>query len=531
LLFVLAIVAQGCSGAAFQPANDAGPSDALPPAATRTLRFLVTDPQELEPRAVVPIRVELREQGVLVDGEVRFALVGSALDGSITPTRVNSSNGVAAATLTAPSNAAALSLRASSDGATDVFLRVSVSAAGFGGVSVTTRYAGVRAPDHLAVEMYAGINCDSVAVPLPIWSGTLPPSGGTVTVDAIGAGQVVSVWGSAVGAGGVLSHSCVDGLTIVRGQTLQTTLAFADLPLHVEGAYGLGLQLDLGVLPRTASDAWVRAAASVVAPAGDEATYLLNAVGDSVRATAGESAAAAYSRSLSDGLLTDVQADLTRRAASPLAALRRLATDSAAAIQGVDATGLLIATPRSDGAANLRIATLSYTIDPLTPDVSRDDVAFDVATTVTDGGDATVLDGDRVSVTLRSTPMPFATLARRATDALLARVGVASTDELLRLTVNCSALATLIVPDSGSCGQSCVETACEAAVDRLASAYDVAVSSIGSTHTSAQLGFEAAAQGRPGTLLLVGSERAAVSGVYVDDSTLAVRGVGWITAQ
>ena len=142
-----------------------------------------------------------------------------------------------------------------------------------------------------------------------------------------------------------------------------------------------------------------------------------------------------------------------------------------------------------------------------------------------------MLPGDRVSVTLRGLPLPFSALARRAADALLARLGVGTTGEFVRLTVGCAAVEAIVRGSTPACDPRCVLAACDAAADRLGASFDRALGTYGAAHLQAGVGFDTAARGAAGTLLIRGTRRAPVTGNFRDDAGLAVRGVGAISAM
>ena len=186
------------------------------------------------------MEVELREQSgaPAAAGVVRFALVGDARDGSVSPVvaRVDPATGLARAEIRAPSDGASLRVRASADGAPDAYLDVSVSARGFGGISITSRYTGVRSPDRLEFRIYDGVTCAAADRAEPVRPvPPLPPSGGAIEFSGLAAGRTFTVRADAVGAGGVLATDCVDGLTVARDKTLYLPMQPVDLPLPRQG--------------------------------------------------------------------------------------------------------------------------------------------------------------------------------------------------------------------------------------------------------------------------------------------------------
>lgn len=530
LLLVAVLFATSC--ATTLPSDGDAGTDARPLPATRILRFLTPGPLRIEPGTRIRIDAELRDAAMRpAAGTLRFALVGDVRDGSLDPLMTNTVDGVASTTLRAPSDGASLRVRASAEGAPDAYLDVSVSARGFGGISVSARYTGVRGPERLEILLFDGIECDATNRAEPIREvPPLPSSGGAVDFAGLSAGRRFAVRANAVGRGGVLATDCVGGITVVRNETAYVPLRPLDLPLRVEGAYTLGLRLDLSAAAAGSSEAWSAAAGAEADTRGGQVRYVLALIADAIEARSGAIARAEFERSVDEHLRADLEAELTRRGAMPLSALARLAGDASATVRGADASALVIAVPAAAGASTLRVATLTYALDPLTPDVAADDFTLPVATG-TELGEAMVLAGDRVAFRLRGLPMPFAALARRSVEALLSRIGVVSTGEYVRLVLDCASIERIVRGTTAECDAACVVGACQRAADQLGAAFDRAVATVGAAHATVDVGFEGAAQGRAGELVIEAIEAAPVFGTYREDSTIGVGGVATLMAM
>jgi hypothetical protein len=167
---------------------------------------------------------------------------------------------------------------------------------------------------------------------------------------------------------------------------------------------------------------------------------------------------------------------------------------------------------------------LSLVVDPLTPDVQRDDLRWSVALGAA-AGTATVHANDRLALDFHGVPLPFGAIARHAADALLARLGVASAAEWARLTLRCREVAGLVEGTTASCDEACVIDACEAAADRLAQGFDLALETAGSARRTVAFRVEGMAQGSAGTLRVTRMEGGTIAGAYEDASGAAVSGV------
>jgi hypothetical protein len=525
LLLAAGLALAGCSASAPSlPLLDGGPDAPRP--ATRQLAFAAGDSVRLEPDQSVALEVTLRDlRGSPVAGEeIRLALVNNARDASLADVRLRTDDtGSARTTLRAPSSPATFQVRATAASASEALLLVSVSSRGFGGLVVPTRYSGVRAPERLEVQLFEGAPCTVIARLDPLRVAPLAPAGATVTFGGLGAGQTFAVRGEAVGAGGeVVGRACVDGLVVSRDRVLEVPLAIADLPLRVSGPYTLDVAFDLGSHAEDASRQWAAAVRAEVEPRGGEAGYLLAAIAEAVEMRAGSAARMEFERAVTDRLLVELRADLLRRGASAVEALARLAVDTAAVARGVDAT-INASAVDEEGRTALVVRALALTVDPLTPDVTNDDVRLELP--VAGAGEAVVRPGDRVAVALRDLPLPFAALARRAADALLTRMGVASAAEWARITMRCREVVPLVLASTGACDAACVADACNGAVDRLGRVFDTSVDTTGAAHAAVTFRFEGAARGAPGTLRLASSEPSPLTGAYQDAPTLPLTGV------
>ncbi len=533
----------GCGTSGIElPDADVVPSDAAMPPPVRTIRFVLLSPEVAVPVQVTPgqrvaFSVELRDgDGRAVAEDVQLALTGTASDGSLSASRVHTdARGLSpAVTFVAPSTSATLRIRARAviggDLAPAAFLDVAVSARGFGGINVVTRYVGVRAPTGASVRLYEGSTCRTASPGDPVRTAQLSSPGGSVTFAGLAAGSTFSVRGDLTGRGGVaLATGCIDGVVVTADFVMDLSFPLNDLPLHVEGAYVLTASIDLSPWPGRATPQWVAAVETVSAARGGDAAYLLAAVADAVEMRGGSSARATFERAVADRLLDELVMDLMRRAVSPVPLLQRMTADIAAVLLGLDARATMLALPDGLNNATIRLLDLTLILDPLTPEIARDDISMrpegSPCALNPRCGEAMVLDGDRVRARLSGLNMSLEPIARTAVAAMLARAGATSAGEYLRSSVRCGILDAIVRLAAGSCDTSCVVAACEAALDRLGAAFDSAVTTTAGGRATSDIQFESSARAAPGTLTVTALDPAPLFGVYREDPAFLFNGV------
>ena len=237
----------------------------------------------------------LDKQGDAVNAAlVSFALVGHAEDSSLDVLDANTdARGSFANALNTGVRAATFRVRASSKGASDAFLDVVVTDAGFGSLRVTADYDGARAVVQRSVFARAGSTCLDDAArgegdPMAAFSAKKS----AVLLPALPAGTdyAVRVVGRSA-LGGVVAQGCMDHVRVATDAETAITVAFKDEPLMRSGDFTLQAELDasgpasvLRVKLSTAATALIEGDVLGDAPPVDaDAFFLLNQIDELLR--------------------------------------------------------------------------------------------------------------------------------------------------------------------------------------------------------------------------------------------------------
>jgi hypothetical protein len=287
-------------------------------------------------------------------------------------------------------------------------------------------------------------------------------------------------------------------------------------------------QLDLGAAPVSAAAHWISDTTTYATAHGGDVAVVMSSIGSAIHAH-DPSADATYAAALPH-LTTTVQTDLAHSGTLPLQVLSQFATDAATTMQSptVDiAVDVAAASGAVTNVTALTVRSITVTLDPLTPDVHVDDVAFSPASSGM--GMIAVSGSDRAAATITAMNLSFPMIAQSAAGALLARMGVTATRDWLHAQVACMHIATLLTGSTGTCDVDCVVGGCQAGLDQLAAPFDMSVANTAMTHQQINVAFEGPAVGVAGSLRLATIGPGPIVGSFTDDPTSAI--VGSATMQ
>ncbi len=514
-LTCLALLAAHCADPTPSPV-DAGMEATQP--ATCELRVEPSDPQHLRTGELVTFTAHLTP--VTAATEVRFALVGDALDGSLSATRVPvGSDGSAGSELTAPSSAASFRVRASARCAADAYVDVSVGDRGFGALVAEAVYRGSRQPERLSVGIYRAVDCVSLSTTGPDRAAPVPLPGGSVRFGELPAGVDYVVRGLAIGRDGLeLATACAGPARVDVDETARATLVFADAPLRLADRYGLALSFDLASLATESTTQWVAPVTAEIARAGGDAAVLGFELSSAVAAAATpalrERDRAAFEAAWRDRLAAAFSMQLARRDAELGPLFTRLAS----------VVGAVAASARSSALANVATTDRSrytvegvrYVLDPETPDVRGDDV--DVPASASARIRVAAGLRDALTVDVDGYPLPWNVLARSALGAWLSRQGVSSSGEYAAVSV-CPVLVPIARGSAAACNDDCVTAACRRALTALGGLFESAITTQEPPRSLADLRLSGAPQAVAGGLLIDRLSGIATGGFREDSST------------
>ena len=520
-LICYALLAAHCADPAPTPV-DAGMAE-TPPVICE-LRLTPSDPQHLRTGEVVTFTAHVSPASAA--SEVRFALVGDALDGSLSATRVAiAADGTAGSELTAPSAAASFRVRASARCAADSYVDVSVGDRGFGALVAEAVYRGARQPERLSVGIYRAVDCVSLSTTGPDRAAPVPLPGASVRFGELPAGIDYVVRGLAIGRDGVeVATACAGPARVDVDSTESVTLVFNDAPLRMAERYGVAFSFDLSSVATASTSQWTAPVTAEIARAGGDAAVLglelANAVADAATPALRERDRANFEAAWRDRLAASFATQLTRRDAELGPLFNRLA--------GV--VGSIAASPRSTAQATVTTSDqarftldgIRYVLDPETPDVRGDDVDVPISTTSRIRVGAGLRDA--LTVDVDSYPLPWNVLARSALGAWLSRQGVSSSGEYAAVTV-CPVLVPIARGSAGACNDDCVTAACRRALTSLGGLFETAITSLEPPRSLADLRFTAAPQPVAGGLLIDRLAGIATGGLREDSSTSVVSSV------
>lgn len=408
---------------------------------------------------------------------LRVGVVGVGLDSSLADTRVTTGpDGIAETELTASTDSAMFRVRASADCGAEASVEVVVGDRGFGSLAADAVYRGARTPARLELGVVPGAACPT-SVDDPTRRTPLALPGGVVRFGSLPADMSFTVWAEAMGDdGAVLARGCAEPQTVRADSEAMATVPFVDRPLRLDDRYTLDLELDLAA---TASDLRARWTAPVrreIYAAGSTAAYVAREVSRAVAAAstspdAGVALQAAFEMALRSGLGARFDAEASRRGSLLEDSFDDVAETTAQAMAGVR-WRVAFAADASGGTATLTAS--GVTVDPGTPDVSRDDT--EVALAPEGGASVSVGTGDIVTVSLHDAGLPWTQVARGALGAVTRRFGASTTGDYAAASL-CPVAAMVLRDATGVCDAACIQAACRRAVDELARAFDGEVAS------------------------------------------------------
>ncbi|MBW2462371.1 MAG: hypothetical protein JRH11_12055 [Deltaproteobacteria bacterium] len=426
------------------------------------------------------IRVLYREMDgrPIAASEVEFALVGRANDSSLSDlmARTNA-DGEASIRVMAGSSASAFSVRVSAPRAAPILVAVSVSDAGFGELDVSIEWAGSRPVVSHRIGIFTGMTCDDADVLAgePDRIRNLSVDEEVAAFLALPAGLVYAVTADGLSeSGDAVASGCVDSVLVTADEIAEATVPVTDLPLGAGGEYSVQINFDADTEAEAVSRAIFRGGRAPVESAGGDATFVLDALEQSLRDAGYEMSAGLIAGERSAGFLDD---DLATR----------LTMDDVGPSRAVDAVA-------ADLATRMAMITVEGRIR-----FSDDDPAFTIDTVFSTAVEATVprllvpgasfpraLEGrlaftpmpadDAIIIDELGSDLPLGSFAQGATSALATETGVADLSALLGIRGGCSTMrswASRVSVISTACNGACVLMVCQSALADLASAIEV----------------------------------------------------------
>lgn len=493
------------------------------------LQITPSDPQHLRTGELVTFTARVSPASAA--SEVRFALVGDALDGSLSATRVALSvDGTAGSELTAPSAAASFRVRASARCAADAYVDVSVGDRGFGALVADAVYRGARQPERLSVGIYRAVDCVSLTTTGPDRAAPVPLPGASVRFGELPAGVDYVVRGLAIGRDGVeLATACAGPARVDVDATAHATLVFTDAPLRLAERYGLALSFDLSSVAMASSSRWVAPVTAEIARVGGDSAVvgleLAAAVADAAPPALRDRDRASFEAAWRDRLAASFATQLARRNAELGPLFERLANVVGSIAASARSTARATATAEAPGRFSVEGA--HYLLDPETPDVRGDDV--DVTTTTE--ARLRVASGlrDALTIDVDNYPLPWNVIARSALGAWLSRQGVSSSGEYAAVTV-CPVLVPIARGSAGACNDDCVTAACRRALTGLGGVFETAITSLEPPRSLADMRLSATPQPVAGGLVIDRLAGIATGELREDSSTSVVASVQFTRA-
>lgn len=475
LLGVLAVALAACSNAPMNPVpSDAGVSSDRP-TPTCALRF--------EGDAMVRLRTSERRRLRMVvtpptaGVNLRVGVVGVGLDSSLADTRLNTGpDGSAETELTASTDSATFRVRATADCGAEASVEVAVGDRGFGSLAADAVYRGARTPTRLELGVVPGTVCPA-SVDDPARRTPLALPGGVVRFGSLPADLTFTVWAEAVGDdGAVLARGCAAPQTVHADVEATAPVLFVDRPLRLDDRYTLDLELDLAATAPDLRTRWTAPIRREILASGSTAGYVAREVSRAVATASGSPDAgvalqAAFETALRSGLGARFDAEVVRRGSLLEDSFDDLAETTAQALTGVRWRVTFAANAAGDATA---LSASGVTVDPGTPDVSRDDT--EVALSPEGTAAISVGTGDIVTVSLQDAGLPWTQVARGALGAVTRRFGASTTGDYAAASL-CPVAVMVLRDATGVCDAACIQGACRRAVDELARAFDGEVAS------------------------------------------------------
>jgi len=515
-LLAFALLTARCSDPMPPAPADASAPDRLQPS-TCELRVTPAEAQQRRPseRVAFTARVTPPQPGA----DVRFALVGDALDGSLSATRVTlGDDGAATTELTMPSSAASFRLRASVPCTAEVYAPVSVGDRGFGSLDVEALYRGARAPERLTVSLYRAADCAGLAGTGSDRTVPLPLPGGNIRFGSLPAGLDYVVRAVALGRGGLeLAAACGGPAHIQADMNARVVAMFSDAPLQVADRYAAALAFDLTATAAVSAPRWAAAVSASLDRAGGDAALLGQELAAAVAAASPPATRdrdrMAFEAAYRDRLGAMVTTQLARREAQLGPLFDRLGDAAASIAAAARATGTASAT--AEDRERFTLDAVRYRLDPDTPDVRGDDAEVAAPSPAR----IRIAAGlhDTFAVDVDGLPLPWNALARAALGAWLSRQGASSSAEYVSVAV-CPVVGPVVRGATAGCDDACVAAACRRAITGLAATFDAAVATLDPPRMLVDLRLNAAPAAAAGTLTVEQLAGMATGGFREDPS-------------
>jgi hypothetical protein len=432
------------------------------------------------------------------DGLISFALVGESRDSSLATIDVHGDNkGAFVNTLTAGEQPAAFRVRVSSDGAADVLVDVAVSGSGFGSLLVTAEYDGARLVAQRSVYARAGGKCDGSERREGDRFATLGEGDATVRLPALAADTeyAVTVIGDSP-SGTTVAKGCIEGIVVVAEADVTVPVAFVDEPVQRAGTFSMSADLDTSGPASALAVAMSGAAEELVvdsepgeqAPPDAEAKFLL----DTLDATLHIAQAPPAWGDLAADLAADRMNNLPDEATPDHELQGMLEIEDKGPLLAIAE----IARPAQDGLEHLRLTSVLSLIETGKTPASWLPQRI-VALRSHDDADPVEIDLRSIDTTpsLRAQFMPdrdVLDVSRIAFDAQLGALATAVLRSVLededdggqrqhvRDVLGCELVSQWLddQPYAGECDADCIQTFCDAAIQRFQTAAEGALSDL-----------------------------------------------------
>lgn len=296
-------VAAGCSGPTYVTL-DGGAPDA--PTAAGSLTLLSASSITIRPSAEAQITVRYTAGGAPVAGApITVAIEGTALDATLRARTVTTdASGTAVATIVAGTSAARFRVRLSTpDASAPVYVEVGVGTS-FGTLVVRAPYGGSRPVVERVVDLVPNGSCAMVSATPPASGGRIIPMGNDeVTIAAVPAMMPYAVLVRASSSTTLEAVGCVDGVVPPVDASATVTVVFVDVPLAIDGSYGIGVRLDTSTFIGDHLAAAADAVETASLARGGDGSAMLDAVQAKLIASGNTAAAASLSAARAAGAL------------------------------------------------------------------------------------------------------------------------------------------------------------------------------------------------------------------------------------
>jgi len=426
-----------------------------------------------------PARVLYREMdGSPISGEtLTLAMVGRANDASLSELEIRSGDdGEAGFRVMAGTVASAFSVRVSAPRAAPILIGVAVSDAGFGGLSATVEWEGMRLAETRRVAVFTGMTCDDEDVLAGEADREKTLVADEVQADflALPAGLVYAVTAAGLGATGeAVAWGCTDEVIIEADLDTETTVVMTDLPLDPTGSYSTRIELDAESAAGALSRAITRGGRAPVESAGGDAAYLLDRIEYSLRDGGDDAAADSLAAERSSAFLDDaLTAGLAADDVGPGRAVDALSDDlsSRSALLAIDGrVSLSDADPRFEVMSVVALDAASA-MPPLSADFASLGISPMGRLAYTP-----MPDDDTIVIDEIGTELPLGRVALAVLGSLVSESPADDLGTLLEERAGCTTLATWAAAEgsvSVLCDDACIFAACQAGLEALAAAIE-----------------------------------------------------------